>query len=138
MYQIWYVVFILILKIDRAGMPGKVAKILEVHFYAEISGNEPVREWILQLDGKDGKIIGQDILTVQYSWPIVMPLVKPLGQGLWEVRSNLDNRIARTVFIIQTGKMILLHGFIKKTQKVSAQDIEIAEKRSREYKRRSK
>ena len=62
-----------------------------------------------------------------------MPLCRSLGHGLWEVRSNLTQaRIARVVFCEFEGKMLLLHAFIKKTQKTPANDLELALKRRRE------
>jgi phage-related protein len=81
----------------------------------------------------DRKIIGEDIKDVEFSWPIVMPLCRALGKGLWEVRSDLtQGRIARVLFCIHDGSMVLLHGFIKKTQKTPAADIELATKRRKE------
>jgi phage-related protein len=81
----------------------------------------------------DRRIIGRDIQQVEFGWPIGMPYCRPLGQGLWEVRSNLaGNRIARVIFCITDGEMILLHGFEKKTQKTPPQDIELARMRKRE------
>jgi phage-related protein len=70
--------------------------------------------------------VGTDILKVQYCWPIGRPLVGSLGGGLWEVRSRLDERIARVLFCVRGSSMILLHGFIKKTQKTPVQDLELA------------
>lgn len=112
-------------------MQKKIETVLKVQFYAETSGNEPVRKWLLGLNDNDRKKIGRDILIVQYEWPIGMPLVKHIGKGLWEIRSNLDNRIARIIFIIEKTNLILLHGFIKKSQKISANDLEIAGKRAK-------
>ena len=77
--------------------------------------------------------IGQDIATVEYGWPIGMPACRPLGQGLWEVRSNLaGNRTARVIFCIAQGHMVLLHGFVKKTQKTPDEDLALARKRMKE------
>jgi phage-related protein len=106
-------------------------KKLDVRFFASLSGAEPVREWLLSLSKQDKAIIGEDILKVQYSWPIGKPLVDNLGNGLWEVRSRLNDRIARVIFFIFEKKMILLHGFIKKTQKTPIQELEIALKRKK-------
>jgi phage-related protein len=114
-------------------MLNKIKKVLEVHFYTELSGNEPVREWLYELQTQDKKAIGDDILFVQYRWPIGMPLVRPLGKGLREVRTTLDNRIARVIFIIEQKKMILLHGFIKKTEQTPPSDLALAEKRAKVY-----
>lgn len=78
----------------------------------------------------DRKIIGEDIKDVEYSWPLGMPLVRSLGHGLWEVRSHLSgNRIARVIFCVDAGRIVLLHGFIKKSQKTSNQDMELALRR---------
>jgi phage-related protein len=97
------------------------------------SGHVPVREWIRSLDATDRKIIGEDIKDVAFSWPIGMPLVRALGAGLWEVRSSLtQGRIARVLFCIDGGRMVLLHGFIKKTQKTPQSDLNLALKRKRE------
>lgn len=106
-------------------------KIIPVNFYKEESGNEPVREWLHELNSDDRKNIGRDIRTVQLEWPIGSPLVKPLGNGLWEIRSTLDNRNARILFVFHAGAIILLHGFIKKTQKTPPQDISLAQKRAK-------
>ncbi|MEK8021157.1 MAG: type II toxin-antitoxin system RelE/ParE family toxin [Candidatus Parabeggiatoa sp.] len=90
------------------------------------SEKEPVREWLKNLPQNEKKMIGEDIMAVQYGWPIGMPLVRNLGNGLWEVRTNLENRIARVIFFIHNHKIVLLHGFIKKTQQTPKEDIELA------------
>ena len=108
-------------------------KRLPAAFYQLPSGREPVRDWLKALDDDDRKIIGEDIKDVEFSWPIGMPLVRPLGKGLWEVRSDItQGRIARVLFCIQDGRMVLLHGFIKKTQKTPDADLELATKRRKE------
>jgi phage-related protein len=97
------------------------------------SGRSPVREWIKGLRLADRKIIGEDIKDVEFAWPIGMPLVRSLGQGLWEVRSTLtQGRIARVLFCVHGGQMILLHGFIKKTQKTPDAERELALKRMKD------
>lgn len=73
---------------------------LNVVFYCSASGNEPVRDWLKDLPADERRIIGEDIKTVQYRWPLGMPLVDSLGDGLWEVRTRLPSRIARTLFIV--------------------------------------
>lgn len=102
---------------------------LQVIFYKTDSGNEPVREWLKSLLRNDRKIIGEDIKTVQFGWPLGMPLVRKLDVGLWEVRSRLDNRIARVLFTVEESVMVLLHGFIKKSEKTPASDLNLAKKR---------
>ena len=108
-------------------------KRLPAAFYCLSSGREPVREWLKALGDDDRKIIGEDIKDVEFSWPIGMPLCRPLGRGLWEVRSEItQGRIARVLFCIHDGRMVLLHAFIKKTQKTPAADLELATKRKKE------
>lgn len=107
-------------------------KRISVVFYSTARGKEPVHEWLLALTDKDRKIIGDDLQTLEYGWPVGMPVCRAIKskKGLWEVRSNLTRgRIVRVLFCIAHGKMVLLHGFIKKTQKTPERDIEIAVKR---------
>jgi phage-related protein len=102
---------------------------LSVSFYANSAGNEPVREWLKDLCKADRQAIGDDIAYVQYKWPIGKPRVDHLRSSIWEVRSKLDNRIARVLFAVENGRMLLLHGFIKKTQRTDTDDIDLASKR---------
>jgi len=108
-------------------------KIISVNFYRTSQGTEPVRQWLLSLKNDDKKIIGQDVKTVEFGWPLGMPLVRKLNKSLWEVRSDIsDGRISRVIFTVEKSIMILLHGFIKKTQKTSTQDINLAKVRRNE------
>jgi phage-related protein len=107
-------------------------KRLPAAFYALSSGVEPVREWLKRLPREDRKIIGEDIKDVEFAWPIGMPLCRHLGAGLWEVRSDLRNRTARVLFCVHGGRMILLHGFVKKTQQTPASDLDLALRRKKE------
>src|SRR5215470_2867871 len=89
-------------------------------------------EWLKALDPEDRKVIGEDIKDVEFSWPIGMPLVRSLGKELWEVRSSLPRgRIARVIFCMEQGRLVLLLGFIKKTQKTPKRDIDLALKRKK-------
>ena len=106
-------------------------KILAVAFFATASDNEPVREWLRSLSREERRIIGEDIKTVQFGWPLGMPLVRKLDRGLWEVRSRLPGKIARVLFTTNKDQMILLHGFIKKSQKTPKEDLELARNRLR-------
>lgn len=107
---------------------------LRIKFYKmTFSGKEPVREWLRSLPKEVKKIIGEDIMTVQMTWPIGMPLVKNLGKKLLEIRSSLPEGIARIFFIVRSGEMVLLHGFIKKTQKTPVQELEIARDRMKDF-----
>ena len=102
-------------------------------FYKTLQGNEPVREWLLKLKRDDRKIIGTDIQKVEFGWPIGMPYSKPLKQGLFEVRSDIsDKRIARVIFFIINNRMVLLHGFVKKSQTTPQADLDLAKKRKKE------
>ena len=102
---------------------------LPVVFYMSAAGNEPVREWLKVLPRKERKVIGEDIKTVQFGWPMGMPLIRKLGADLWEVRSKLGRRISRVLFTEYKGMLVLLHGFIKKSQKTPASDLNLAKKR---------
>jgi phage-related protein len=111
---------------------GAGLKRLPARFYRSDSGREPVREWLKSLEPNDRKVIGEDIKDVEFSWPIGLPLVGSLGRELWEVRSSLPHgRIARVLFCTEPGCMVLLHGFIKKTQKTPQRDIDLALKRKK-------
>ncbi len=107
---------------------------LPVVFYRTGSGHEPVREWLVSLSKKEKKTIGEDILTVQFGWPLGMPLVEKLESGLWEVRSKLESKISRVLFTMTDENIVLLHGFIKKTQKTPKQDLDMARSRMKEVK----
>ena len=112
---------------------GKAPKRLPAIFYRLPSGTEPVREWLRGLPVADRRTIGYDIATAELGWPIGMPLCRSLGGGLWEIRSNLPSkRIARVIFCATGGHMVLLHAFIKKTQKTPAADLALARKRQTE------
>ena len=102
-------------------------KRLPASFYVMPSGREPVRDWLKDLSADDRKIVGEDIKDVEFSWPIGMPLCRPFGNGLWEVRSTLtQGRIARVLFSVSGGHMVLLHAFIKKTQRTPESDLRLA------------
>ncbi len=102
---------------------------LRVVFFKTEMGNEPVREWLKSLPKAERRVIGIDIKTVQFGWPLGMPVVRKLDKGLWEVRSSLNNRIARVIFTVEGNTMVLLHGFIKKSQKTPQKEIETAKRR---------
>jgi phage-related protein len=107
-------------------------KRLPARFYRSDSGREPVREWLRGLDGEDRKVIGEDIKDVEFSWPIGMPVVRSLGRGLWEVRSSLPRgRIARVLFCVEAECMVLLHGFIKRTERTPKREIDLALRRKK-------
>lgn len=105
--------------------------ILRVIFYRSASGAEPVREWLKALRKEDRKTVGEDIKTAQFGWPLGMPLIRKIEKDLWEVRSKITDGIARTVFTIEKDTMVLLHGFIKKTQEIPANELRTARRRLR-------
>ncbi|HUI87694.1 MAG TPA: type II toxin-antitoxin system RelE/ParE family toxin [Anaerolineales bacterium] len=103
--------------------------ILDVVFYKTDAGSEPVREWLKSLPREDRRTIGEDIKTAQYGWPLGMPLIRKMERGLWEVRSNVSTGIARVIFTVQGATMILLHGFVKKSQKTPFNELDTAHRR---------
>lgn len=118
LYSMWYN-----LKVESTPL-------LTVNFFRSEVGREPVKEWLRALPKEDRKVIGEDIKLVQFRWPLGMPLVRKLSPSLWELRSRLeDGRIGRTLFTVDQGEMILLHGFVKKSQKTPKSDLTLAEKR---------
>lgn len=74
---------------------------LKVVFFKTQRGNEPVREWLKSMPAEDKRILGEDIKTAQYGWPLGMPLIRKMEPGLWEVRSTLSSGIARVLFTVQ-------------------------------------
>lgn len=110
--------------------------VLDVRFFRTDAGAEPVRDWLKELSAIDRKTIGEDIKTVQFGWPLGMPLVDHLGGGIWEVRIKLDNRIGRVLFVIDGQTMVLLHGFIKKQQRTPGPDLDLARDRLKLLKRK--
>jgi phage-related protein len=106
---------------------------LEVVFFRTGSGAEPVRRWLKSLTLSHKRAIGEDIKTVQFGWPLGMPLVEKIEPYLWEVRTNVPDGIARVLFTVDGYTMILLHGFIKKTRKIPQKDLDTARSRLRQY-----
>lgn len=105
-------------------------KKIDAVFYRSANGTEPVRDWLRKLTDEDRRIVGFDIATAEFGWPVGMPLCRSLGDGLWEVRSDVSHgNIARVIFCIARGQMVLLHGFIKKSRKAPKADLDIARKR---------
>ncbi|MDR3721192.1 MAG: type II toxin-antitoxin system RelE/ParE family toxin [Candidatus Acidoferrales bacterium] len=115
-----------------------VGKRVPAIFFRTDAGGEPVRDWLKGLPSADDrKRIGEDIKTVEFGWPIGMPVCRTLRDGLCEVRTKLaQNRIARVLFYIdKQGRMVLLHGFIKKTQKTPDQDLDLARNNKNKHQR---
>jgi phage-related protein len=111
-------------------------KRLPVIFYRTPGGAEPVRDWLNDLPLQDRRTLGHDLATVEFGWPVGMPLCRSLSGGLWEIRSNLpSHRTARVIFCAAEGRMVLLHGFIKRTQKTPQPDLNLARRRQKEIER---
>lgn len=102
---------------------------LLVKFFSTDSGTQPVQEWLRELPKEERKRIGEDIKTVQYGWPLGMPLIRAMGDGLYEIRSRLDNKTARILICFHGNQIILLHSFIKKSQKTPSSDLNLAKNR---------
>ncbi|MBA3707274.1 MAG: type II toxin-antitoxin system RelE/ParE family toxin [Planctomycetes bacterium] len=107
--------------------------ILDVVFFQSQMGRCPVREWLKDLPKADRHEIGVNIQEVQYRWPLGMPRVRKLAPHLWEVRSHLADGIGRTLFTVDEGLMVLLHGFIKKSQKTPGNELSTALQRFKMY-----
>ena len=101
--------------------------VLSVTFFRTDAGRLPVQQWLKSLNKADRKVIGRDIHYVQFRWPLGMPLVRKIEPYLWEVRSQLrSGRIARVLFTVRGNEMVLLHGFIKKSQRIPQTDLSLA------------
>jgi phage-related protein len=108
-------------------------KRLPAAFFRQAAGREPVREWLKELEPADRKIVGDDIRDLEFAWPVGLPLCRSLGGGLWETRSDLTGgKIARVIFCVHQRHAVLLHGFVKKSQKTPARDLDVARRRMKE------
>lgn len=113
--------------------PGKTPRKIELVFFRNDSGSEPVREWLKGMGEADRHAIGVDLLRAQWRWPVGMPLCRPMGKGLWEVRTDLPgNRISRVLICLHRNRLVALHGFIKKTRATPGDDLALARKRQKE------
>jgi phage-related protein len=141
LYRMWYTTLWQIrqslLNPNKALTPASREKGVQAVFYRTEAGGEPVREWLKSLSADDRKRIGEDIKTVEFGWPVGMPVCRSVGSGIYEVRSDLArNRIARVLFYFdRLGRMVLLHGFIKKTQKTPDDDLELARRNKKKHER---
>jgi phage-related protein len=111
----------------------EASKPIPLRFWRSVSGQEPVRDWLNKLPREDQRTIGRDIAKVQFGWPVGLPVCRPLGGGLWEVRSTLPSkREGRVVFSFYEGGLIALHAFVKKTQRTAQADLDLARQRLKE------
>ena len=119
MYLNWYFIIM-----------AETEKILTAYLFKNDRGKMPVRDWILSLSPANRKILGENIKTVEFGWPVGMPTVRPMGNKLYEVRSSLsDGSDARVLFTIYKNSMVLLHGFIKTTRKTPKRHLDLAKRR---------
>ena len=107
-------------------------KRVDAEFFGSGQGREPVREFLKALPKADRRVIGEDIRTAEYGWPIGMPICGHLGAKLYEVRSTSGRREYRVLFSVYGKRMILLHAFVKKTQKTPQREIAVALQRRKE------
>lgn len=105
-----------------------------VVFFKTTSDNSPVLEWLRDLSREERAVIGEDLRVVQYGFPLGMPLCRPLGKGLFEVRSSLPSKTeARLIFFQDETDLVVVEGFIKKTRTTQAGTIALANKRKAAY-----
>lgn len=125
------------MRLVRHGMAEKQKpRMILLVFYRSASGGEPVREWLKNLDQVERHAIGRDLLRAQWRWPIGMPLCRPMGNGLWEIRTDLPTkRTARVLICLCREQLVALHGFIKKTRATPEGDLATARERQRELER---
>ena len=118
-------------------MPGgPQAQKIPLVFFSTSAGHEPVRDWLKDLPEAERHAIGQDLLRAQWRWPVGMPLCRPMGSGLWEIRTGLPTkRAARVLLCLYREHLVALHGFIKKTRTTPDEDLELARKRRKELER---
>lgn len=109
--------------------PGKIPLI----FFCSPTGSEPVREWLRALVEEERQAVGRDLLRAQWRWPVGMPLCRPMGSGLWEIRTDLPTkRTARVLICLHRDHLVALHGFIKKTRATPDEDLALARRRQKE------
>jgi phage-related protein len=104
-------------------------------FYRTEAGSEPVRSWLKAMDPQDRRLVGEDIKTVEFGWPVGKPTCRPMGDGLCEVRTRLPgNRMVRIFFYIdRRQRMVLLHGIVKKTRATPDADLDLARRNMRKH-----
>jgi phage-related protein len=111
----------------------KTPRKIDLVFFRNNTGSEPVREWLKGLDEVERQAIGTDLLRAQWRWPAGMPLCRPMGKGLWEVRTDLPtNRTVRVLICFYHDRLVALHGFIKKTRATPEDELTLARRRQKE------
>ena len=101
-----------------------------------LAGRKPVRDWLRGLEKAERQSIGTDLLRAQWRWPVGMPLCRPIGHGLWEIRTDLrTKRTAGVLLCLYREHRVALHGFIKKTPAMPEPDLATARNRQKELER---
>jgi len=126
--------YIVLNKVQDAGRPPPQK--LPLIFYETTADSEPVREWLRGLDEAERHMIGKDLRRAQRQWPVGMPLCRPTGNGLWDVRTDLPTkRTGRAPLCLYREHLVALHGFIRKTRGTADEDLATARKRQKELER---
>ena len=119
-------------RVDVAAPQERVPLVV----YRSETGNEPVRDWLLEMSKADRRVVGIGLKELEFGWPVGMPLCRAMGAGIFELRVSLaSRRIARVLVCANDDKLVALHGFIKKSQKTPAGDLDLARKRKRQLER---
>jgi phage-related protein len=107
----------------------------EAIFYDKSDGTEPAKEFLDELDAKMfTKLIRAIDILKAGGTAVREPYSKYLEDGIFEVRAQAGSDISRVLYFFYTGRrLVLTHGFIKKTQKTPPSEIERAKKYRTEY-----
>ncbi|MCJ7842567.1 type II toxin-antitoxin system RelE/ParE family toxin [Lederbergia sp. NSJ-179] len=103
--------------------------------YTKPNGVAPVIEYLQSLSPKhETKVLRSIQLLEEFGPEIGMPHVRHLNDGIYELRTSFSSNIFRTLFFHwHENKLVLTHGFTKKTQKTPAREIRRAEMYRRDY-----
>ena len=112
-------------------------KRVQARFFLTESGREPVKDWLLGLDRADRREVGRDLMTLEFGWPIGMPLSRPIGAGLHELRSTISGRRECRIFyyVDRFQQLILLHAFIKRSRATPKAELHLARERMKQHQR---
>jgi phage-related protein len=120
-------------------MTASGLKRIQAFFFMTEGGREPVREWLRQLDRDDRRELGRSLMTLEFGWPIGMPLSRSMGGGLHELRASISgNREARIFFYVdRRERLILLHAFNKRSRSTPKRELDLARERMKQHQRSS-
>jgi phage-related protein len=110
---------------------------MSAFFFRSDGGAEPVRDWLRDFPREDRRAIGHGLMVLEFGWPVGMPLAKSMGHGLHELRVTVSgNRNVRILFYVDAQqRIVLLHGFVKKTARTPLVDLDLARKRMKQHPR---